>query len=140
MIDKNIVIDFTNSKGDKFSFTRTDEKHFQLNVPSGKLLLSERDVIDLSIVLHDVEKSYDSYKFSHLQCVIGKKVPEKLALLTDETLMDLAVYNDKHPPYYKRFTQQLRAELFKRNGLSKAGQKLTFNQKAFLFSHGLKRD
>lgn len=140
LLKKDLSIHFATVEGEEIKFHKgVSGDYFMLEVTqSNSILLYKKDVYELMSTLRELEINFDSYLFSDLQYTLSNKVPEKLIKLSDERLMDLARYNDEHPPYKKIFTLHLRTELFKRNGLKKAGYKLSFEQKAFLYSQGLK--
>lgn len=132
-------INIKTKSDDSINMRIINGENIKLSFSSKKIILTEKDMDEIEQAFYELKKGFDSTFFHDLQRKKNSVYAAKIiSTLSDERLMKLAEYNKQNPAYYKIFTLNVWTELFKRNGLPKAGYKLTFDQKAFLFAHGLK--
>lgn len=115
-----------------------DKEFIALSINNEKVFLSDEDLTELEQSIDHLRRQFQSIFFADLQVQFTKHSSKVIQELPDDVLMDLARFNDRVQPYRKIFTTNVRTELFKRNGLKKAGYKLSQEQTRFLMSHGLK--
>ncbi|MDN5396620.1 MAG: hypothetical protein L0G02_08135 [Lactococcus lactis] len=111
-------------------------------VSGQEIELTPEDIKALKPIVDAAFANLDDSLLKHLRWSSPKAIQTELATLSDDKLLELAKLNDLNPMNGHNisvFTNKIRSELFKRNGLGhKQINHLSYKQRSFLESLGLR--